>query len=234
MARKTYADARRPVEPIVESKDNSPAGGTIARHPAFAQIGASRVQGSANLYGSDFGHHNYVIVRISESVLHRTLSRDWPSGGNRIVEVAMSEAQWATFISALNQGDGVQCTLEYRELTGLVPSFPNPVNRVDQFSDEMKETLADALKRMKDAAQEADRTRAPKALKDSIAMAIQEIEKNIPFVAEQFGGHMEGVVEKAKIEIHSWMEGTIRRAGLEALGAEAPIQIKDQSKKGQD
>src|SRR5687767_12050919 len=86
--------------------------GTTESHPAYGQISASRVSGSINLYGSDFRHNHYVIVSIHRSVLDRDLSHDWPFPRQEIIEVALSESQWAHFVSSLNAGSGAQCTIQ--------------------------------------------------------------------------------------------------------------------------
>ena len=63
-------------------------------------------------------------------------------GGRRIIEVAMSEAQWATFVSSLNQGSGVQCTLDYSMQDGSIPAIAAPKDRRTQFSQELQERFA--------------------------------------------------------------------------------------------
>ena len=88
---------------------------TVESHPAYAQISASRVSGQTNLYGSDFSHQNYVTISIHASELHRSLSRDWAFSRREYIEVAMSESQWAAFVSSMNVGCGIQCTLSHLE-----------------------------------------------------------------------------------------------------------------------
>jgi hypothetical protein len=97
-------------DPTIEKVD-SPISDSVEKHPAYAQIGASRVSGGTYLYGSNFAHQHYVTISITKSELNRSLSRDWASGGEEYIEVALSEAQWASFVSTLNSGTGIQCTL---------------------------------------------------------------------------------------------------------------------------
>lgn len=224
----------RPVEAPTVTQRPGPGNALeeVTTHPAFAQIGASRVSGHANLYDSDFQHNAYMVIRISRSELHRNLSNDWHFGREQIVEVALSEAQWATFVSAPNVGSGVPCTLAY--LQGVeVPGLPAPASRTDQFGREAKDTLRDALARIDAAIAAIDTMGLPKGkaatLRDHFAMARQELVSNIPFVAGQFGEHMEKTVEKAKAEVHGYMTGALMRSGLAALGGHAPLQIEDQS-----
>ena len=71
----------RPIEePRAELDDTFGNKRTTYSHPAFGQIEVSRVQGgNGTLYGSDFRHHGYVVVRIAHSTMQRDLSRDWVS-----------------------------------------------------------------------------------------------------------------------------------------------------------
>src|SRR5262245_60626587 len=121
-------------EPTIVDSD-SLTSETIERHPAYGQIGASRVSGQTFLYGTDFAHQNYIIIEISRSELHRGLSNDWPFGRDKLIELALSEAQWATFVSSLNCGQGVQCTLTdfNRE---SIPQIPAIKSRKAQFQAE--------------------------------------------------------------------------------------------------
>lgn len=107
-------------QPVVTDKGDE----EIITHPAFAQISASRVSGGTYLYGSDFQHHNYVTIsiKLSESHQRKGSGRDWAFGREEILEVALSEAQWATFVSTMNVGDGVQCTLS-RKNGSFVPGL---------------------------------------------------------------------------------------------------------------
>jgi len=204
------------------------------RHPAFAQIGASRVSGGrVSLYGSDFNHNAYITLRIARSEMQRDLSHDWPFERDQIIEVALSEAQWATFVSSPNMGSGVQCTLQY--LQGeMIPGLPDPVSRAEQFSGEASARMADALSTLDGIVSDIDALGLPKgkatAIKDAIRSARQQLGPNIKFVADSFEQHTEAVTEHAKAEIHGYMTSVIMRSGIAALQNEPlPLLIEDAS-----
>src|SRR4051812_4593225 len=97
------------------------------RHPAWAMIGASRVQNGgpgATLFDSDIRHQHTVRVSISTASRRRDLNRDWLHAEREFVEVEMSEAQWASFVSSMNVGNGVPCTLRRCEGEYEVPGMP--------------------------------------------------------------------------------------------------------------
>jgi hypothetical protein len=189
-------------------------------HPAYAMVGASRVTGNARLAGSDFRHQNYIVVTLRGAHLSRSLSNDRWSGNKSIVQFAMSEAQWATFVSAMNIGDGVPCTLEYTREDGRLPKIEAIDDRVKVFKNEMMDTMGDAIKVLQKLHDEAP----TKKMKGAVALAIQEIRSNVPFVVGQFDEHMEKTVEKAKVEVNAYLTSAVHRAGIAALGgSDAPV-----------
>lgn len=218
---------RAPIEEPVVTMEPGPGGveNAITRHPAFAQIGASRVSGHTNLYDSDFDHNAFMTVTISRSQLRRNLANDWHSAREELIHVAMSEAQWATFVSSPNVGSGVPCTLQHigRE---QVPGLPSPQARTDQFRGEVDAAMTKALAALQKLANELDGSGLPKgkaaALRELVSAAHGAIRGTVPFVAEQFDEHMEKTVERAKAEIHGYMTGALMRSGMDAIANGAP------------
>jgi hypothetical protein len=172
-------------QPTVEHRSSPGIEEDIVRHPAFAQIAVSRVSGGAMLYGSDFQHQHFVRVTIRASELHRSLSRDWAMGGKTYIEVDLSEAQWAEFVSSFNVGMGVQCTLVERNHE-MIPGLPKPERRIDQFEGEARETLGDALKHLDKLVEQINEMKISQKQKDQlighIRMSRQELVSNLPFV----------------------------------------------------
>jgi hypothetical protein len=204
---------------------------TETSHPAFAQIGVSRVSGQINLLDSEFAHNAYMVVRITPTTLMRNLSRDWFFGGRvPYIEVAMSESQWATFVSSPNIGDGAPCTVQY--LNGQpVPQIPRITDRKSQFRNEVAKDLEEMVAATDELSELIDSLGLPKGkaalLKNKATFIRRTLTGSIPFVAEQFDEHMENAVENAKQEIHGYMGGVLQRAGLEAItGGALPLQIE--------
>jgi len=220
----------RPEQHPTITKPESGHADSVTTHPAFAQIGASRVSGSARLYGSDFVHQHFVRVRIVPSELHRNLANDNPYGSNRsYIEIDLSEAQWASFVSSMNIGFGVQCTLRYRNGEEIPGIAPPEENRQQQFWREVSERAQEALESLDslsaDIADLKVSEKQKKTLEGRLASARQQLLSNMPFVLEQFAENMEKTVEKAKVEVNAYVVSTIQRAGLEALGA-SPLALE--------
>lgn len=194
---------------------------TITTHPAYGQIGASRITGRTNLYGSDFQHQNYIRVRIAKSEMHRNISTDWPSANSLpYIEVDLSEAQWASFVSSMNVGQGTLCTVRSVGINQL-PELPDPPSREKQFYGEVRETMQEAIDNINKLRAEVNESKMPQKQKDAILghcrMIEMRIGSSVSYVLDQFGEHMENTVEKAKIEINAYVTNTVMRTGIAAL-----------------
>lgn len=213
---------RNTVEPTVTHGGHFGREEQRLNHPAFAQINVSRVSGHAYLYGSDFTHHSSVRITISESELSRHLNNDWPFPKREIIEVEMSEAQWAAFVSSFGLGSGPQCTIRHRD-GKEVPGIPLRDEGAEfgrEMSDQSKDALA-ALKRAADAVVNAKMSKKDaQAILAGIQKAAQEIGVNADFVKECFDRHMENRVQKARTEIDAYFQNVIRSAGITALQQE--------------
>lgn len=216
----------------IKIEDEAAIGGESRKkltHPAFAQISAHRVSGHATLYGSDFHHQNHIRVSIARSELTRGLSTDWPHTGRELIEVSLSEAQWAHFVSSLNVGTGTQCTLSHvnRE---VVPGLPDPVSRTDQFGAEMharQQRALASLALLSGAINEAGLSGKKAAtLVNLVRRAAQDIDGNTKFVADMFGEHMEKVVQDAKAEVNAYALGVLSSVSAAPLAIAAPSPLE--------
>lgn len=213
-------------------------GGVRYDHPAYGQIGASRVSGARNLYGSDFSHQHYISVHISRSCFERGLSTDWHHAKDEIVRVDLSEAQWATFVSAMNVGSGTPCTISRIGREG-VPEIPSR-QQAAHFKNEAREKVARNIDRLKalrakvlDAASSLAKAKQADLLAE-IDGAIQDLGQNLPFVADCFDEHVEATIEKAKVEVHGYIQGVLTRAGIQALSSESRDPLLIEGKRSDD
>jgi hypothetical protein len=235
MDKKQRGEPNRVEAPVVEQVGDTWRD-SVERHPAYAQISAARIGiggPGLRLYGSDFQHRNCVRVVIQHSELSRSTSHDrhFTTGRIPIVEVFLSEAQWATFVSTLNVGDGTPCTLRLTEQDGYAPEIGAPtVTRTAQFAAEIKRTLSTAVEQLRAMAVAAKTEKQRHAL-DVLAGGI---EANAAWIAGQFDKHAEETVEKAKIEIHAYATGVLQRAGLAALAGGAAPKLLEGADDGRE
>jgi hypothetical protein len=199
-----------------EMQDPTPDeyGGEV--HPGWGMIGASRVSATpgAVLFDSDIRHSHYVTVHISTASRKRDLNRDWLHPDQEFVEVAMSEAQWASFVSSMNTGAGVPCTIRRREKDYQVFEFPyeprlaESMKEVRTAADKITKEIADAF-----VAYEVHKTVGNlRTLKYAIANA----GANMEYAAKSLNEHAENVVQRARADIEAMVTSKAAQLGLEA------------------
>lgn len=132
------------------SKDTSDDG--YVSHDAFGHISANRINGHRDLFQVDFPTGHFIRLKISRAKLKRDLSTDWVYASNRdtVVEVDLSEVQWAQLLCSMNT-TGVSCTLNrYCDPhTGelLTPKLPpKHTADADSFASEVKIKAREAAK----------------------------------------------------------------------------------------
>ena len=198
-------------------------------HPSFALISASRVTGGMNLNGSDFKSNTFITLKIKKSHIDYHLSREWHHEDQELIEVCMTEAQWATFISSLNAGSGVPATITF--LQGeRIPSLPEPKPREENFSKDLNDNFEKAFEKLKELQVQVQSSGLSKKKVEEFERTIAAIKSSISgstkFVADSFDEHMEKTVERAKCEVLAYMTHQSSRIGFTG---EQPLIIEDNS-----
>lgn len=214
-----------------EPKTESRGFGESITHPCFGLIGASRVSGSAILHGSEFVHNNYVTISIHTSSLNRKITHDFDYAEKELIQIAVSEAQWATFVSSLNVGMGVPCTIQRRE-GQVVPGLPFPRSQETEFHKDTETALKEAvqyldkIKELIDGNDMKLNKRQRELLSAPLHLAHMRLTSSLGFISEQFVKHTKKYMEKAKSEVSAWAQNLLMRAGLSALGnRDVPLQL---------
>ena len=195
-------------------------------HPAFGLIGTSRGsvitngRGGATLFDSDIQHQHIVTIRINTAVRKRDLHHDWIHAEDQIVEVQLSEAQWASFVSSMNIGDGVPCTITRRGYES-VPSIPFE----PRLAKTMKETheaadgAFDSIKDAMEAYQEClDRKAPAKERNDALRMlhsSINNAVPNVDYAGKVLVEHAEDVVQKSHADVEAYVVAKARQLGVD-------------------
>lgn len=223
---------------VTERIGNGGSKETTVNHPAFGQISVSRRQcggSGVNLYDSDFGHNSFVTIEVKHSELHRDLSRDWHFPREEIVQLNLSESQWATLVSSFNSGSGVPCTLTWKAGEGYLPGIPS-FDRKEVFKQEMSDASQEAIEGIKKLIAAVGETGLSKKKQEELLSgankALRALTSSMPFVHDQFNEHVENTVERGMQEIHGYLNAAITRAGINAInnGGEQLIQIEKSNK----
>lgn len=224
--------ARNIEEPTTDERGNE-------THPAFGMIGAARWSSGPpghTLFDSDVQHQHFVVVTVRTAVRKRDLNRDWIHSDDQLVQVAMSEAQWASFVSTMNSGDGVPCTLMWTERAGQVPDLPygprlaHSLEEVETAADKTFARIAAAAKALDALPSSAKAAERKEAMRE-LMLATQNASANVAFAAKSLSEHAENVVARARADIEAMVVSAAQARGLDpaevslALGSASPEQL---------
>lgn len=207
-------------------------------HPAFGQISITRVSGRSYLHGADYEVSDYMSIKIATNTKRRHLSRFWFSEVDPIVEVALSPAQWATFLTSLNVGNGVPCTITRRG-RDMVPGIQPEAPEEEFHRKEVDEAIVEAKTALDDLQGDIDNLKisaaARRELSSKIATAKMAIGSSQSFIRQSFGEYVQKRTERMKADLHAYAEMALMGLGLKAAKNQiesvtrAP-EITDQSK----
>lgn len=194
-------------------------------HPSYGFVQVSRSGGHTPLFGSPFVHQNYMTLSIGRTTRHRSLGQDRHFGAlkGELVEIALSEAQWAHMVSSVGMGGGVPCTLQR---VGGQRQDPCPEqNDVERFHQDVERSAVQAMKFMDDAMakmkalidDKAPSKEKRKEVLDALSTAQRKMNDSAPFMVKQLGEHMDKVVQSAKTEVESYVHATIVESGIQKL-----------------
>lgn len=205
---------------------------TRTEHPAFAMIGAHHVHGPRVLFGSDFEHHGYIDIVIKRATSERRHSTDNFHGKEELISVSLSRAQWATFLSSMNLGDGVPCTLSHIKRE-QVPQIALPIPDKEKFRADHQAVLDEAIRHIDGLLAQIGAGKIPAGLRaeltNTATQARRCIQDRLPFVRERFEEHLEESLENAKTEVHGYIHMALQRAGLNTLSStSSPALPSDQ------
>lgn len=184
-------------------------------HPAWVLIGANRVTGGAILFDSDVRHQHYVIVKLSRAERKRDLHHDWIHPREEIFEVAMSEAQWASFVSSMNSGSGTPATLTW-DKTQDDPQVPG-VPYEPRLAESLAEVHGASEEAMVEVREAFEAYKAHKTVGNlrTLEARIANLPANLEFAARSLSGHAENVVQRAKADIEAFVVAKAQQLGLD-------------------
>ena len=204
------------------------------KHESYGVVGFSRVQVTppTNLFGSSIKHGNVISLRIGTAKRRRDFQRDWITKDESLIEVTMSATQFADAITSLNVGDGVPCTIDF--VKGDVwdkekrryRTNPPETDFKKRSQGELKKEMSELTERLEKLSNDAKiileskgtiKAEDKKTLLHGIAMLIQEVNSNIPFVHKCFQGAVEKTVTEAKGEIDATYQAIRERLGDKAI-----------------
>lgn len=206
-------------------------------HESYGMAGFYRASGgSTNLFGSSIKHNHTIRFTIKTAAKRRGLNTDWYHGEKQLIEIEMSQNQFAELITSMNMEDGVPVTI--RRLNGKMIEGCPEENKRQLFEKEFEERMGNlelGLRKLTaDAKAILNEKKAPtKSDKETILAQIarleQEIRANIPFMSEMFNEQMDKTVTEAKGEVEAFVQNKVTSLGIEGLKAEV-LMLQDGNK----
>jgi hypothetical protein len=198
-------------------------------HPSFGAISWSRVTGDRGpFFMASLKHTGWVEIEIHEAraTVNGAHTRLSTAGKRSIVRVAMTEEQFARFITTPNRGSGAPCTITRRE--GLqIPQCP-PDKQASQYRKEMEtkarvtaDSLKEALALLKKAlAGKTVRKGDLKDIQEEVARAAREVGANMPYLMKLFDEYLDTVTSEASAHFENHVRTRLDDLGISALQAE--------------
>jgi hypothetical protein len=209
-------------------------------HPAFGMIQATRVSHShgAVLFDSDITHHSTVRISVSTASRKRDLHRDWIHGGSKqLVEVEMSEAQWASFVSSMGTA-GVPCTIRATQSEWRIPELPydprlaHSMAEVKDAAERLFAGAKEALAEYERALSEKSPAKIRNAALGKLRAAVGNAESNISFAAESLSEHAENVVQRARADIEAMVAQKAAALDLPAGESRGMLELPEMPREG--
>ena len=197
--------------PITEREKNR----ETSRHPAFGTITLTQSVGAEEtLFGSEIKHGRQIRIAISTARLVRNLSSDWIHPEARIIDIAMSQAQFAQFITSVGNGDGTPVTIKWLKDAGAIPGIEMEENKLEIHRREIVETVKESAQEMSNlvnrlGAMIDDGRLSKKELKEiqhSLRCLTDNLPSNMAFSVKMAEESLEKVVSAAKIEVESYIQ----------------------------
>jgi hypothetical protein len=215
-----------------KTRDKGDLHGIETSHPSFGMVQIGRVSGgSGTLFGTDFPQGHYIKLSIHEAKHTRNLSNDYYFTGRELVEINMSETQWARLLCSMNT-QGVPCTLARREIEGkgYVSIEPLPIDTGAQgelHKAEVRNTAQSGVDAVRNARQAVEKMLSNPSLKKAdlrevqslLDTATREISANIEFVIDQAGEAIDKSKDNAMAEVESYVAMKLQELGGEHLRA---------------
>lgn len=193
-------------------------------HPSYGAITVTRRSGGGGaLFGSPFRHQHFMSITISRAELHRSLANDRHHSRRELIEISLSEAQWARMVSSVGMGGGTPCTIN--AVYGSQMEECPMDNEVEKFHDDIRTDAAKSQKYIDEAIAKTEaliggktvtKAQAKEVLAELVAVK-RRLTDSMPFIVEQLDERMETVVQDGKIEIEAYAHATIVQSGLQQL-----------------
>jgi len=203
---------------------------TTDTHASWGKICVFRTSGQTDLFRSSLRHHNWITLSIRRAKTVNTGgAHDFMSDGEELIEVSLSETQFARMITSIGMGEGAACTIERIDGERMPECPPQDrkqfvIDAHNEHLDGHREDISEMLGRLQQMLENKKRPtlRELGEIIHSLSCYTGNFDSNQRFYREQFQEQMEAVIEEAKTEIEGHLLRMAGKIGIEQAKAEAP------------
>jgi hypothetical protein len=197
-------------------------------HESFGMVRISHRRGETELFGVDYPQQHFMALEVSTGKIERNLSGHWFYPQKLVLEINLSEVQFARLVSSPNTR-GVPCTIRHRHVGDFkkMESPPEHMATADTWKKEIKGTARrigsnlDHVRKLVDEMQYKAPTKAQlKEVAHWLQQTQQAIESDMPFVAGRMEEQVDEGVNNAKAEVDAYIAMQLQELGKKALGEE--------------
>lgn len=190
------------------------------QHPSYGILQISRCTSSVpkNVFGSSIKHTNTIRMQLSKAYVRRDLSNDFYMTDDHIVEIEMSESQFAEMICSMNMGSGTPVTITWLRGEGMIEQCPYSDKR-RLFENEFE----DSIKKQNDLANQLmtqieELLKKPKVGKNDLKEAMSLLQRlyscmneGKSFIYRQFNEQMDKTTLEAKGEVEAFIQNKMNQ-----------------------
>lgn len=201
-------------------------------HPSYGMMGFFRTSSSGRgprLFQSHTDNSTFIHLVIKQAEVAHDLGRDWVTGKEVVVDVALSASQFAELLTTMNVGDGVPCTITQIGKNSI-PNPPSSTSEAAKVRSNFRKEVRTQMEGLESLQEEiASILSKPNVLKSDkekisakMAKLINLFSSTAPFMLDSFEESTEKIVSSGKAEFDAFLTHAVNKAGLEAIKNQAP------------
>jgi ElaB/YqjD/DUF883 family membrane-anchored ribosome-binding protein len=204
-------------------------------HNAFGVISVTHPQlsGGVRLFGSKLKHTQCVTIHIDTAKLIKRHGYEDVMADKHILELDMTELQWAQFVSS-SMGRNIPVTLSEYRSEGWISADQIDIEDTvaEKFSSEMSKSVKESIAQLKELSEslqslvEATGSVSKKELKElsfNLKNRVDNLPSNLGYVSTVFQKEIDKTMEASKQEIEAFIENTATRLGMEEIRKMNPM-----------
>lgn len=190
---------------------------------SWGMIGGYKIQsgnGGQELFGSCVKNNSSIRIVVKQAKRYRSLGETHYMGGHSLIEIEMTNLQFAEFMTNMNVGDGVPCTIRYTTESGGYIPFEQEESVLETIEQDREKRINEAETAVKDAIGTIEELVKSKKISKTTydillnsMRKVQSIDSN--FYRDQAQREINKMVTHAKNELNTFLEQKSTSLGID-------------------